>query len=178
VSQTVESPSESIVVVLDPDADEALRYALKVYIRTPMFLALAIFVLCVAALLFITAPVVIRDGDPTTGYGYIILGLVMVVGLPIAFRVAVKRRIAKALSEADKNATWTFSDSGIDVRSAHTSSHFDWEAVKQVRAARAGVLVVVWGRTYVLFQRYFKSRADYDSLMKLALSKLGERARL
>jgi hypothetical protein len=178
VSQTIDSSGESIVVVLDPNVDEALRYAFKVYIRTPMFLALAIFVLCVAGLLFITAPLVIRDGDLTTGYGYIILGLVIVVGLPIAFRIAVKRRIAKALSEADKSATWTFSDSGIDVGSAHTSSHFDWAAVKQVRAVREGVLVVVWGRTYVLFQRYFKSRADYDNLMKLALSKLGERARI
>ena len=114
----------------------------------------------------------------TTGYGYIVLGLVLVVGSPIAFRFAVRRRIVKALSEADKTATWRFSDSGIDVRSEHTSSHFEWAAVKQVKVVREGVLVVVWGRTYVLFQRYFKSRADYDSLVKLAHSKLGERARV
>lgn len=171
----MDSGEQPIVIVVDPNVDELLRYSLRTYMRDPVYIAIAALIAFVAVLLFVTAPVMMHDGDIVSGYAFLVMGVVIVVVLPLLFRAAVKRRLARVLGASDTSATWSFSKSGIDIRSEHISSHLAWDAIKHIKTIPEGLLLGVWGRTHLLFHRYFQSDADYNALLELARHKLGER---
>jgi YcxB-like protein len=171
------SGDQPIVIVVDPNVNELVRYSLRAYMRDPVYIAIAALIAFVAVLLFVTAPVMMRDGDAVSGYAFLIMGVVIVIVLPLLFRAAIKRRLARVLGESDKSATWAFSKSGIDIRSEHISSHLEWDAIKNIKTIPEGLLLGVWGRTHLLFHRYFRSDADYNAVVELATERLGDRVK-
>ena len=72
----------------------------------------------------------------------------------------------------------TFSASGLDTKSLHTSAHVDWEAVKSVCTVREGLLLKAGRLTSFISRRNFESDAEYERLLDLIGSKLGARAEL
>jgi hypothetical protein len=173
----MDSGDRRIEIVVDPKVDELVRYSLRAYLRDPVYITIAALIVFVAVLLFVTAPVMIHDGDVVSGYSFLFMGVVIVIALPLLFRAAVKRRISRVLHESDNTATWSFSNSGIDIRSQHISSHLDWGAIKTVRAIPEGLLLGVWGRTHLLFIRYFANYDDYTALLDMATEKIGDRVK-
>ena len=172
----MDSGDRTIEIMVDPNVDELVRYSLRAYMRDPVYIAIAALIAFVAVLLFVTAPVMMHDGDVVYGYAFLFMGVVIAVALPILFLAAVKRRLARVLGASDTSATWTFSKSGIDIRSEHIQSHLEWDAIKNIKSISEGLLLGVWGRTHLLFHRYFRNDDDYNALVELARERLGERA--
>jgi hypothetical protein len=171
----MDSGEHAIVIVVDPNVDELLRYSLRTYMRDPVYIAIAALIAFVGVLLFVTAPVMMHDGDVVSGYAFLAMGALIVVVLPLLFRAAVKRRLTRVLGASDTRATWTFSKSEIDIRSEHISSHLEWDAIKHIKRIPEGLLLGIWGRTHILFHRYFRNDDEYNALVELARSRLGER---
>ncbi len=171
----MDSGDRTIEIMVDPNVDELTRYSLRAYMRDPVYIAIAALIAFVAVLLFVTAPVMIHDGDVISGYAFLFMGVVIAVVLPVLFRAAVKRRLARVLGASDTSATWTFSKSGIGIRSEHISSQLAWDAIQHIKTIPEGILLGVWGRTHLLFHRYFQNYDDYTALLELAREKLGER---
>jgi len=164
----------SIRVALRPQLDEAIRVLLPIVMRRPGVKAYRLvctlfglaMLLVGAALLFQEVP------DPVFGTVFVLIGIVVIVAPMLIVRRIVARGLAAEI-QAGVQRSMTFSTTGIDTKSEHTSSHFDWEAVARAQRIPEGLLIHVGRATTFVARREFESEGDFDRAVGLFRGGLG-----
>lgn len=74
---------------------------------------------------------------------------------------------------------FTFSESGVDFKSAKASSHFDWDMLHAVKETSRVYLLYHSKLVYNMVpKRAFRSEGDRERFCRLAVARLGSKARL
>ncbi|HYK53356.1 MAG TPA: hypothetical protein VEV38_07485 [Candidatus Eremiobacteraceae bacterium] len=166
----------AVVVTRNPDPDECAR------VLTPILMTqrgVVIYrALCGAlGLLFVGFGVLIMTGpSPDFVFGPIMVGFGLIVGLlpPVVIRANLARRIIASVKLAlQNNEVLTVSDAGLDIATAHTSSHIDWQGFKSARRIAEGLLFQVGIRTVFVGSREFDSGDDFERAILLFKNGLG-----
>jgi hypothetical protein len=110
--------------------------------------------------------------DPVIGYGAIVIGILIIVGPVWSIRSAIRKRLRAALPNVT-GSTFTFSGSGIDTKSTHSRSHYDWPAVRSGRRIREGLLFQIGQATMFMSVRYFDNSDDFERAIALFKRTLG-----
>jgi len=145
--------------------------------RNPVVIAVvAVTVLLIAGLVAAFVVLLFKLGMGVYWPIFVIIGIGGISLIPWRFRVGFQRWIQKRLDARGGDQTVTFSQAGIDTKTAHTTAHCDWSVVKAARTMQTGLILRI-GATYMYISRSnFASEGDYARVLGLLREQIGAQA--
>ena len=163
----MDAAAGAITIQVRPNADEAARALFPSFIRrrtTIALIAIGVLLVCaiVGGFVWLLRPLGMGSFWPL----FVFIGAVAIALMPWRFFIAFRKRLAQQFAQP-RDQSMTFSAAGIDSRSAHSSSHFDWEAVTAARSTPTGVTLQIHRSLIYVSRSNFASPEDYERVLSL-----------